>query len=428
MRRTSPGPRTIGLVLSAVITLVGCAPSARQAPSAALTTSQVAPPSPSLAASAEPPASPSQSLLHLAASVGGDWTRLPDDPALHGGEVNAIVAGAPGLVAVGCATASEECLGPAAWTSADGHRWAAGPPVPGARSEAMLAVTGAGSGFIAVGTGGVWRSPDGQSWTRVATPATPGFLTELRGVTAWRDGYVAVGDEVNSVTNRAVVWTSADGRRWTKAPSSPGFEGNTGLRLIIAGGPGLIASDEKFPSATMWSSTDGRHWRQAQQLPSVAAVQQLLATRDGYLAVGVGVRAGASAATVALAAYRPGGPASRRWASDLSGAIAVAYGSPDGLHWTAQEIQGGDDAWLTGVAALPDSLVAVGYVQAGGVAVWRSDGAGSWSRIADPFALHPDGAAGDGRMRGVLAYRDGLVAWGYGLADPAVWVSPPAIP
>ena len=407
-------------VLAAGVLVASCG----AVPSPSATLQPLATPSPSSTGSSE--ATPSQLVV---SQVGVDWARLPDDPALAGGEINAVVAGGPGLVAVGCATATLECdLGPATWTSIDGRHWTKGPPVPAADAVTMRAVIAAGTGFIAVGWGGIWHSPDGLHWTRVATPATPGFGTDLHGATAWRGGYVAVGNEFNSVTNHAVAWTSIDGQHWSKAPPSPGFEGLTGLGHVVAGGPGLIANDEDFSGSSLWTSTDGRRWQKGPRLPAGVELLQLLATKTGYVAVGVGVKASASAGNVMLAGFRPASPTGRSRTFDIGNAIAVAYGSTDGLHWTAQAVEAGDDGWMTGVVVVRDFLVAVGFVQAGGVAVWRSDDFQSWSRMADPFALHPDPSSADARMQGVVAEHDSVVAWGSGATGPAIWVSPPPMP
>ena len=165
-------------------------------------------------------------------SDGTSWSRVPHDETVFGGTgvqvIHAVIAGGPGLVAVGGRWLEDEPgdFFAAVWVSADGYTWESIPHDPavfGGRGEQqMYAVTVAGPGLVAVGsdspwTGGarVWVSPDGLSWNRVVLP----------------DGVRPVigPDDVPGVPQAGLPWYAIET-----------------IRGVVAGGPGLVAVGQSW--------------------------------------------------------------------------------------------------------------------------------------------------------------------------------------
>ena len=151
--------------------------------------------------------------------------------------IEAVAAGGPGLVAVGSEYAPDATEGDTVvWTSPDGRNWSrasgANPDLGGPGDQQMSAVVAGGPGLVAVGgervgdqgegDAAVWTSPDGQDWTLVPDPDSVfgGFSRQdMRSVTLGGPGLVAVGTEFTDRGDRAAVWTSSDGLAWQRAPA-----------------------------------------------------------------------------------------------------------------------------------------------------------------------------------------------------------------
>jgi hypothetical protein len=159
------------------------------------------------------------------------WTRAADDDeTLGGGMMLAVAAGGPGLVAVGHGGATEgDDPDAVVWVSADGLVWArvshdesvfGGPGL-----QVMQAVVAGGPGLVAVGAddygsgrdsdAAVWLSVDGHVWSRVPRhEAVSGGLgvQKMLGVVSGGPGLVAVGEDNASSsgvgTFRPAVWLS----------------------------------------------------------------------------------------------------------------------------------------------------------------------------------------------------------------------------
>ena len=115
------------------------------------------------------------------------------------------------------------------WSS---HRIPTNDPDPNAR---VMAVAADSDGYVAVGStrdvttsskdsgGAIWWSPDGGTWTQVATalsPENPKYIqAEFTGVAHTDAGWIAVGWQLHPggdpASTDAIVWTSPDGRHWT---------------------------------------------------------------------------------------------------------------------------------------------------------------------------------------------------------------------
>jgi hypothetical protein len=167
------------------------------------------------------------------------------------------------------------------WTSADGADWRPVPDDPTAFANAEVrAITRFGDGFVAVGVVGTaqrpsgavaWTSTDGSTWSRVDDPSfVDGIAVAV--VPAPFGGLVAIGSDVGR--REAVAWRSADGRRWTRAPNEASREHSGGFAWmtdVIAIGDTVIGIGDyqglQRGTATSWVSHDGMSWVQARSSP-----------------------------------------------------------------------------------------------------------------------------------------------------------------
>ncbi len=172
---------------------------------------------------------------------GSAWTAIPRIDAPPGfGFLRSLTTGPGGLVTVGFAegkvAAKDAALG--AWTSPDGLHWQAArtgggmfePHTSISRGDVFSidSVTSGPAGFVAVGEdrgeAAVWTSPDGDSWTRTrsarvfqSAPSLGGSFVEMRGITAWDAGVVAVGFDAQG----SVFPTPEQGAVWIYGPPNP---------------------------------------------------------------------------------------------------------------------------------------------------------------------------------------------------------------
>ena len=167
------------------------------------------------------------------------------------------------------------------WTSAEGATWQPAPDDPVAFANAEVrAITPFGDGFVAVGvvgtaqhpTGAVaWTSTDGSRWTRVDDPAfADGIAVSI--VPAPFGGLVAVGSDTGR--RNAFAWTSADGHRWTRASDEPSRQHSGGfvwMTDVVAIGDAVIGVGDyqglQRGTAASWVSRDGLHWEQSRSAP-----------------------------------------------------------------------------------------------------------------------------------------------------------------
>ena len=188
------------------------------------------------------------------------------------------------------------------WTSVDGIAWTAvaDDPVAFANAE-VRAITTFGDGFVAVGVVGTaqqpsgavaWTSADGSMWTRVDDPSF-GDGIAVAVVPAPFGGLVAVGSDVGR--REAVAWTSQDGRRWTRAPNEASREHSGGFAWmtdVVAIGDTVIGIGDyqglQRGTATSWVSRDGIHWEQARSAPVQEQGEFYAITPGGPGAIAVG--------------------------------------------------------------------------------------------------------------------------------------------
>jgi len=177
-------------------------------------------------------------------SDGSIWTligSLQDDGLARG-----VTMYGGGFIAWG--TDCPDVCGPpkraALWMSKDNNAWARVPDQPalvGGQIDAVIEMSG---GALAVGTtydddgigsGAAWRTADGTSWTRVALPDSSGHQSfRLASTTV---GYVTVG--ARSGDNGSVwgTWSSSDGATWRRLP---GADVRSGTLELVASDPGVI--------------------------------------------------------------------------------------------------------------------------------------------------------------------------------------------
>ena len=231
------------------------------------------------------------------------WLQVCEPASFSRAVMYSVVAGGPGLVAVG--GDFEQAVPPFAdaivWTSPDGLTWARVPrdetAFGGDGVQQMFSVTVGGPGLVAVGRDGlgvdgngsaaVWTSVDGLTWSRVPhDEAVFGGPGEQRmvSVTDGGPGLVAVGRDgpTGNEQSVAAVWTSVDGLTWSRVPHDEiVFGGADSQRMlsVTAGGPGLVAVgsdghtadedfhriDESLADAAVWTSVDGLTWSRVTQ-------------------------------------------------------------------------------------------------------------------------------------------------------------------
>ncbi len=259
---------------------------------------------------------------------------------------------------------------PMAWTTRDGAAWQAHDvPTLGADGvhERMTAVAAGDGGFVAGGSVGpelaerharFWTSFDGSTWRPVPDEAAAFAGAEVRAITRFGEGFVAVGVLGDAqVQTGAVAWTSPDGLTWERI-ESPAFDGGKAVALVESPAGGLVAVGTTVDrrEAVAWTSSDGRAWirtpPEASRLyggsgsKSEGFVQMTdVAVVDRQL-IGIGVLQG------------------------LQRGTAMSWVSPDGVHWDRaisapiqQQVElyaitaGGPGAIVVGAFGAPDAYV-----------------------------------------------------------------------
>lgn len=252
---------------------------------------------------------------------------------------------------------------PVAWTSGDGVAWQrhAVPVLGGSDvAERMTAVVSSERGYLAGGSVGpelferharFWTSPDGIDWQTVPDDPVAFANAEVRAITTFGDGFVAVGVVVAAQEpSGAVAWTSVDGLTWTRV-DDPSLA--DGIAVAVAAAPfgGLVAvgSDLDRREAVAWTSRDGRHWTKSPGEASREHAGFVWMTDVG--AIGDSV--------IAIGVYQ-----------GLQRGTATSWVSRDGIHWErantapVQEqgefyaiAPGGPGAIVVGSFGAPDSYV-----------------------------------------------------------------------
>jgi hypothetical protein len=209
-----------------------------------------------------------------------------------------------------------------------------------------------GAQFVAVGTGGMATSADGQTWSLLPAP-------DLTAVVWAGDRFVAVGR--HGTVAKGVAYTSLDGLTWTPAsvpPAGPVASlAWTGTQLVAVGAQGGVYTS---PTGDVWT-------RQA--VPTIAVTVDLASvTWSGSMLVAVGGQTALSSVDgVAWTAAPVAGLGASNLAAVTWGAgrfVAVgdqhAATSSNGTDWNATREED-SDSYLLGVAWNGTRFVAVGY-------------------------------------------------------------------
>jgi hypothetical protein len=363
-------------------------------------------------------------------TAGNAWSRVPIDSKWPTGQVDGLVAGPRGLVAVLGETGSHAMQ---LSVSTDGRTWTLAPndqfpsdgvlwPPPGSRHLPVVVTT---NGFIFVAAGNdVWASEDGSTWQRTADKARDQDLRagSILAIAEGGPGLVAVGSD-----NKA--WYSEDGSDWTSAevppPATETFEAqgasapSVDMQGVTVAGDTLVAwgnaiataaGDATVVEPVLWTSTDGRSWASVRDVAGIGWLQEVASGPNGFVAIG---------------------------GADLDDDGGLWFSADGGTWQPAESIHDGNGtATVLFVAA-----TGAGYVAAGSVGtcdvepcpdaaavIWTSPDGRTWSRLQNPdlfeVADPQGGASHSGAWATSAVTRDGhFVVGGAYDSSPAVWIS-----
>jgi len=337
-----------------------------------------------------PPAADPVPSVSVVDSLGYRWSSVPlGEAGLGGVDVGRVIAGGPGVVAVGNSGSDA-----AVWTSGNGLTWARVPHdeavFGGADPLYMFDVTVGGPGLVAVGTvltngpdnwnvtdAVVWTSVDGLSWSKVPHDEAVfgGGVMSAVTVGGLGLGLVAVGEVRSGDDVDAAVWTSVDGISWSRVLDDKAVFGgpsNQGMLDITVGGPGFVAVGREGSGvwdnsgdqvAAVWTSVDGILW------------SRVAHDKDAFADSGNNPDGGAAQVMLNVTVGGPGLVAvGADWRPGYFGAV---WTSVDGISWS--RVPHDDDLFrgglITGVTAVDSGLVAVGD------GIWTSVDGFSWSRV-----------------------------------------------
>jgi hypothetical protein len=164
---------------------------------------------------------------------GGAWSLAPAAPGDGSGTAQAVAYAEAGYVAVGSSQPDGSNSVGAAWVSPDGIAWTKVPDQPAFAPADQTAgrfgglsitdIVAGGPGVVAVGSqdsstgplGAIFTSRDGRSWTRLPPePTLDGAY--LQTVATWAGGLAIAGDISGYAGSDPVIYASPDGGAWTR--------------------------------------------------------------------------------------------------------------------------------------------------------------------------------------------------------------------
>lgn len=363
-------------------------------------------------------------------NTGGEWKL--STPSVMGGKHDQwafdVAVGSKGTLVVGGENAWGE-VQPRLWFSADGTSWKSvdggpGGPLDKTGEESIQSITAFRDGFVAVGwrdadgeqDGVAWISADGTTWEEVEAPTLGGAGRQsLQSVTTFQNELIAGGFVVDaSGQGKPVIWMSNDGKAWGR-PSGPlPIHGNnrnaasdmTVRSISVSGNVVYAAGGDDWRPHLWWSRDSGAHW---DLLPDP--------TKGDTFADGVALEdvATSGSLTVALGTEP----------------IVMELQGPRWLDRTGENFPtGGDRPAITSVFMKDDTLVATGYSYRARThdqrrryvgRVWYRDG-GDLAEIkpAEPNAdgiekpqSEPNQSLYVGKVNDVAAFNGGYVAVGF---------------
>jgi hypothetical protein len=346
---------------------------------------------------------------------GRGWSRVPADLGVAGETMWDVTPGGPGLVAVGLrfAPTPGDTL-PLVWTSADALTWNRAPFDPVFRAADLSSVIAGGPGLVAVGRSpfgpSAWFSTDGMHWQRAEVPLVPANAareSELRDVAVVGGRLVAAGSLAlesgdDGVRTEMILWTSTDGMQWTEVALDPGvFAPTSEVRSLASSPNGLVAVGwhhevVEVPGGgyaviepAAWTSPDGLRWHRAP------------ADQDAFVSR-YRVEAPASPQRAHLAGFTTEG-----------GLVSVAAGSGGYVAVGGDGAAGDSGCCPAAEAAVWTSVDGVSWVRVPTEPV---------------FQISPEEMARDRGVRAwvVVAWGSRFIAAGQHGDDFAIWISEPA--
>jgi hypothetical protein len=240
----------------------------------------------------------------------------------------AVTAGGPGFVAVGhmCQLEPPVCWG-SIRLSRDGVTWEelprtgglemVAPESPAALQPTLIGVAARPGAIVAIGyatnplatvetdvvRSAVWISGDGRTWSPVDTSIFDG--ARVSDIVATTHGFVIVGADYSPRSGgpRGAIWYSDDGRAWHRVLDAPIFniggyipgpeKASGGPRRVASAGGGAVVSvgavcDDAGLNCrpAFWWSQDGSLWDLTVLDEPNARAEDIVATPQGFLAVG----------------------------------------------------------------------------------------------------------------------------------------------
>jgi hypothetical protein len=261
---------------------------------------ETAPPTPSAiastpdATSSAPPASASPSTR----AETEPWTRAEVAlPAENSSRMAAAASGVGGLVAVGGGGSVEGFGGVLAWHSSDGESWTLTLDAHAEQDASqMLDVVATDAGYVGVGNNfpgvPVWLSTDGLSWREAGAASAPSGQSHALEDIAWSgDELVAIGFASENDRQLATVWRSNDGEAWTRLDVPDAFAASRPVDVAMGvDGTAVIITvrEPDFREPVAWQVRDDAVGDPI-PLPGEDAelsATAVVATANGFTAVG----------------------------------------------------------------------------------------------------------------------------------------------
>jgi hypothetical protein len=305
--------------------------------------------------------------------------------------VSGVAASAGTVVAVGSETGQWIPRAQFLVSVDGGHSWrlaavrAAGGAAPSPADQPHLVAGGPG-GWLALGSGASWTSPNGRIWTLAAGGGIAPLLAGDRVLALARtgSGFLAVGENVpgGKAASSPVAWTSPNGLNWQRLNAAKLHLPAPGGSVLNIGGVAARGSDAIIDGEIVSTHGKGRHRTTSRSLGVWQSGNDGASWVSGHLPLGSGVKNwidGIAATGSGFVAIRPG--STKRTGSD-----AVAYVSPGGAYWTrAAAITAGKKANLqvTMVGGSDQGVAVSGRVADGTRVAYVSTNGSSWGSVAN---------------------------------------------
>lgn len=363
------------------------------------------------------------------------WTevRLPEDMIVAAPLEAQRLAVSDGRILISLAGGNQDAL----WLGEPDGDWAnvsafsRAFPLPGSIVN-VDGVAGSGGRFVAIGgrsefvtagdgstTAALWRSPDGREWTPVPEAGATFAYAELHALTGDGSGFVAVGTSMAGEAPRATAWHSDDGLEWRPTPIEKAVSAATAVarkdgRTVIVGA--VVEDGASNAVAAAWTSEDGSSWVRTNLGEGVAT--SLCVGAQHWMAVGLDTVGGPAVWEardgrdwdVTVAPDVAGGQLTGCALAGNGEAVAVgATGHADGVVWhrgagTWELVRGAFEIrnpprTVTAVIAVEGGYVATGTESQSGqldLGVWTSPDGRDWTRVPRTESLFDEAGLQEG--------------------------------